>query len=305
MDNKIEVKKLTEFTGHQNPIYTLIAAPEPGRFFSAGGDKMVVEWNIDDPSIGIPIAKVPFTIYSLCVTANHLLIGTSEGAIHIVDLATKNEIKYIQVKDEGVFDIQYSKEHDLIVASTAKGSLIFIDPNEFKISEPVQISNEKIRSIAFNTRRPYLYAGCADTKVYVIDIHTKEKIFEYEAHGWSCNVVHYDSKYDHLITASKDAHVRIWDIKKEFEMIKNIPAHNYAIYQISYNSSLNIYLTAARDKTVKLWNSDFEILLRLDKENYEGHINSVNSVIWLDEKRFVSAGDDRKAMLWEVEKSLS
>jgi WD40 repeat protein len=300
MNNNIQVKKLAEFTGHQNPIYRLIAAPEQGRFFSAGGDKMVVEWNIKDPSIGTPIARLLFTIYSMCICENYLLIGTSEGAIHVINLDTKNEIKYFQITNEGVFDIQYSKEHQLIVASTAKGSLIFIDPKELKILETAQLSNEKIRSIAFNTSRPYLYAACSDTKIYVVDIIKKEKIYEYEAHGWACNVVHYDSKYDHLITASKDAHIRIWDIKKQFEMIKNIPAHNYAIYQMSYNSSSSIYLTAARDKNIKLWNSDFDILLRLDREHYQGHMNSVNSVIWLDENKFISAGDDRRIILWEI-----
>ncbi len=300
MLNNIEVKKLTEFTGHQNPIYSLIAAPEPGRFFSAGGDKIVVEWNIEDPSTGIPIAKTLFTIYSMCICGNYLLAGTSEGAVHVIDLATKNEIKYFQIPGEGVFDIQYSTEHQLIVASTAKGSLIFIDPKEFKILETLQLSNEKIRSVAFNTTRPYLYAACADTKVYVVDINKKEKIYEFEAHTWSCNAVYYNSEKDELITASKDAHTRLWDIKKEFEMIKNIPAHNYAIYQMRFNPSLRIYATAARDKTIKLWDENFEILTRINKEDFNGHLNSVNSIVWLDDNHLVSGSDDRKIILWEV-----
>src|SRR5688572_3206116 len=133
MPNKVEVKKLAEFTGHNNPIYSLIAAPEQGRFFSAGGDKMIVEWDINDPSMGIMIAQLPFTVYSMCIYDHYLLAGTSEGAIHIIDLNTKKEVKYFQMKDEGVFDIQYSKEYEIIVASTAKGSLIFIHPEEFKL----------------------------------------------------------------------------------------------------------------------------------------------------------------------------
>jgi len=198
------------------------------------------------------------------------------------------------------FDIQYSTEHQLIVASTAKGSLIFIDPKEFKILETLQLSNEKIRSVAFNTTRPYLYAACADTKVYVVDINKKEKIYEFEAHTWSCNAVYYNSEKDELITASKDAHTRLWDIKKEFEMIKNIPAHNYAIYQMRFNPSLRIYATAARDKTIKLWDENFEILTRINKEDFNGHLNSVNSIVWLDDNHLVSGSDDRKIILWEV-----
>jgi WD40 repeat protein len=302
MPNKIELKKVTEFTGHQQPIYCVIAAPQQGRFFSAGGDKMVVEWNIDDPSTGVLVAQLPFTIYSLCVikTSNILLAGTSAGGIHIINMELKKEIKYFEIPDEGIFDIQYSDVHQLIIASTAKGSLVFIDPVDFSLVGTISLSTEKIRNISFNTSRPYLYAACADTKIYVVDILKREKVFEYAAHNWACNAVYYNAAKDELITASKDAHIRIWDIKKEFKMIKNIPAHNYAIYQLIYHPTLHIYATASRDKTIKLWDEDIEILLRIDKEKYDGHSNSVNTVCWLYEKYLVSGGDDRKIMLWEI-----
>ncbi len=301
-NKKITVKKVTEFLGHQHPVYTIITASEQGRFFSAGGDKTIVEWDMADPSTGVPIAQFKFTIYSLCriPERNILLAGTSEGGIHVIDLSTKKEIKYFQIKDEGIFDIQYSRHHQLIAASGSKGNLIFIHPLKFSLLSTVQLSEDKIRSIVFNPTRPYLYAACSDTRILVIDIIKKEKVFEYPAHSWACNAVLYDSAHDELISASKDAHIRIWDIKKEFEMVKNIPAHNYAIYQIAYNPGLNMYATASRDKTIKLWDEEMEILVRINKEDFEGHTNSVNTVCWLDEKHLISGGDDRKIMLWEV-----
>src|SRR5687768_9167717 len=108
-----QVKKQAEFTGHKHPIYVLEAAPEPGRFFSAGGDKTIVEWDIKYPEEGIPIAQFKFTIYSLCTIREKgvILAGTSEGGIHVIDLASKKELKYFQLPNEGVFDIKYSKEH--------------------------------------------------------------------------------------------------------------------------------------------------------------------------------------------------
>ncbi len=311
MQTKIEVKKVVELIGHQHPIYTLIAAPEPGRFFSAGGDKSVVEWDINDPSTGTLIAQLPYTIYSLCVLpenlargrqGNQLIVGTSEGGIHIIDLSTKKEIKYFQLPGEGVFNIQYSEVHHIIAASTAKGNLLLIHPGDLSILSTIHLSEEKIRSIAFNPVRPYMYTACSDTNVYVIDIEKKEKVFSFVAHSWACNAICYDAVNNHLITCSKDAHIRIWDIKNHFEMIKNIPAHNYAIYQIAYNPSIKIYATASRDKTLKLWDDELEILVRINKEDFEGHTNSVNTILWLDDQYLVSGGDDRKLMVWEITK---
>jgi WD40 repeat protein len=300
--NKEQIKKLAEFNGHQHPIYTLEAAPEHGRFFSAGGDKTIVEWDIKDPSLGIPIAQFNFTIYSLCCIAHKkiLLAGTSEGGIHVIDLNSKKEIRYIQLPDEGIFDIRYSDAHQLVVASTSKGKLILISPVDFSISETIPLSTEKIRNVAFNTTRPYLYVACSDTKVYVIDLDTNKCIYEYIGHNWAINALYYCEDKDELITCSKDAHIRIWDIKKQFELIKNIPAHNYAIYRILYNSHLKIFATAARDKTIKLWNEEFDIIVRINKEDFEGHSNSVNTILWLDDNRLLSAGDDRKIILWQI-----
>src|SRR5688572_13647604 len=254
METKLQVKKLAEFKGHQHPIYTIIAAPEPGRFFSAGGDKIIVEWNIHDPENGVLISRLPFTIYSLCLlgTSGILAAGTSEGGIHFIDLNTKTEIRYIQLKGEGVFDIQYSNTHQMLVASTAKGQLLFIDPDNCTTTSSLQLSDQKIRSIAFNELRPYLYVACSDSNVYVIDLVKKEKVYQFTGHNWASNAIYYQEEKDELITASKDAHIRIWDIKNQFELIKSVPAHNYAIYKMLYNPDLKIYATASRDKTIKL-----------------------------------------------------
>jgi WD repeat-containing protein 61 len=300
--NKIQIKKLAEFTGHKHPIYTLEAAPEPGRFFSGGGDKTIVEWDLKDPSIGVPLAQFEFTIYSLCLIPEKkiLLAGTSEGGIHIIDIGTKKEIKYFQLPGEGVFDIQYSKAHGVIVASTAKGKLVFISPGDFSHSGSLELSADKIRNIVFNSTRPYLYAACSDTKVYVVDLHTKKNIFEFVGHNWATNALYYNENRDELITCSKDAHIRIWDLKKQFELIKSVPAHNYAIYRILYNAEQKIYATASRDKTIKIWSEEMDLLMRINQENFGGHTNSVNTIIWLDNQHLISAGDDRRIILWEI-----
>lgn len=299
---EINIKKITEFTGHTQPVYTLEAAPEPGCFFSAGGDKTIVRWDTKNPEWGIPIAQFKFTVYSLCfIPTRHILIaGTSEGGIHIIDLSSNIEIKYFRIPDDGIFDIKYSLEHQLIVASTSKGRLVFIDDTNYTIVEEIFVSNEKIRNICFNPHRPYLYVACSDCNVYVIELTNKKNIHSFEAHQWAANALLYHGSKDELITGSKDAHIRIWDIKKQFEMIKNIPAHNYAIYKIVYNEEANIFATASRDKTMKIWNHEFDIIARIDQAKYAGHTNSVNSALWLNQTNLLSTGDDRRIILWEI-----
>ena len=121
------------------------------------------------------------------------------------------------------------------------------------------------------------------------------------AHGLSANAVVYDPQGNRLVSGGRDAHLNIWDAFT-LEQIRSIPAHNYAIYAFAFSPDMSRMASASRDKTVKLWDvSTFDILLRIDREKFDGHRNSVNNVIWMDHASgLVSAGDDRAIMSWEV-----
>jgi WD40 repeat protein len=107
----------------------------------------------------------------------------------------------------------------------------------------------------------------------------------------------------YLLSGGRDARLRIWNIENNFELEKEIPAHNYAIYKIMFNSSGSLLATASRDKTAKVWDaSDASFLFRLDKENFKGHLNSVNTLLWLNEDTLISGSDDRSIVVWKISK---
>jgi WD40 repeat protein len=62
------------------------------------------------------------------------------------------------------------------------------------------------------------------------------------------------------------------------------------------------FATGSRDKTIKLWNpDDYSFLMRIEKEIHAGHINSVNKIYWSSFNNYlVSAGDDRRIIIWEI-----
>ncbi|PSR03495.1 MAG: hypothetical protein BRD50_05840 [Bacteroidetes bacterium SW_11_45_7] len=63
-----------------------------------------------------------------------------------------------------------------------------------------------------------------------------------------------------------------------------------------------MFASASRDKTVKLWDAEtFELLKVLDNKKFEGHVHSVNKLLWSHEHDLlISCGDDRSVIIWKV-----
>jgi WD40 repeat protein len=99
-----------------------------------------------------------------------------------------------------------------------------------------------------------------------------------------------------------DAYLNVWNIEKEYALINHIPDHNYTIYSIVFSTNMKFFATGSRDKTIKIWDAEnFEMLLRIDKKQHEGHSYSVNKLFWSDFNNYlVSTGDDRAIMVWQI-----
>jgi WD40 repeat protein len=298
----INVEKSHQFSGHSGSIYSLCNGRE-GIVYSGSGDGIVAEWNYHTFEPGKGLAKVEGHIYSLYYnSSNHSLgIGQSLGGVHWIDLESKKEIKYWKSHHQGIFDIQKSELTHQFIISSASGEISIYDEETLKPLSTVKICNEKIRNISCHPTLPLIALACSDCYIRIFDLSTLKTIHSIKAHEWACNAVFFREN-GQLISGSRDAHLKIWDFKDSIlTEKKSIPAHNFAIYTIEQHPQQELFATASRDKTIKLWNSDFDILLRIDKKKFEGHVNSVNTLVWTgDGKYLVSAGDDKAIMFWEL-----
>src|ERR1043165_9931789 len=121
----ISIKRTHQYVGHDGAIYALEQAPDENKFFSGSGDKLVAEWNIENDEPERALVNVGAIVYSLryIKEKNQLLIGTSAGAVHIIDLATRAEIRNIAFHKSPVFNIQYSATNQKIYLATGEGNL--------------------------------------------------------------------------------------------------------------------------------------------------------------------------------------
>lgn len=299
----MEIKKLAALTGHTGSVYTLLQNPAaPNTFYSGSGDGMVIRWNLDDFTSGVVVAKVQANIFSLCsLPSDILLIGQMNGGINVISLAEKKELRHLVYQQGAIYDMLHDSANNRILTAAGDGTLAVMDSSTLQLLKTVSLSEKSIRQLALHPAQRLLAAGCSDNTAYILDSNTltvQHKLTEHESTVFS---VCFSPDGKHLLTGSRDARLRVWDVHNNFQLLHTIPAHLFTINCIVYSPDGKLFATASRDKTIKLWNAEtFELLKVIDKEKLNGHLNSVNKLLWLRDDVLVSCSDDRSVMGWEI-----
>jgi len=304
LDNKqsVEAEKAGLLSGHDGAIYTLHSGSKNNVFLSGGGDHLVVQWNQDAMQAEAVLAKIPGVIYSLqhFDDGAKLAVGSSVGQIHIIDIEQRKEIYCLQPATQGIFDLKHIVNANVLLALSAEGTYSLWSLENFKCVKQVKISDLKLRQADLHPHLDIAAIACGDQKIVIISTINGEVIHQFTAHNMAVNAVKFSPDGKFLLSGSKDAWLKVWDVSNNFNLYHEVPAHNFAIYSIVYSPDCQLFATASRDKTIKIWKAeDFNLLLRIDKTKRDGHINSVNKLLW-NERYLISAGDDRSIILWDI-----
>ena len=286
--------------GHTSGVYDLIKLSDKS-FLSASGDRLVVSWNIDQPEQGNLIARASDSIYSICYLAdkNELLIGQAKGEIHVIDLSNNQEKRLLKVNEKGVFSIVENKSKSKVYVLGGDGVLSVLSSADYSLIFKQKISTMKLRSVFFDEELNKTFVGCCEGMFYVFDDDTMEVTFsnQLSKQGFSVNaIINYTD--DILLCGGRDAHLR-WVDKKDYTVVNAIPAHNYAIYKIGFSPDKKVFATASRDKTLKIWDANTNQVIQRIEHSNDGHSNSVNTLLWMDNNTLISAGDDRSINIWK------
>ncbi len=304
---KIDVERVATLTGHRDCIYGLEGSMDDPVIFSAGGDGMVVAWDLRQPELGKLLVQIPSSVYALryLPASNELVIGQNFEGIHLIDLKTKKEVHSLRLPDaDAIFDIQHID--DLLWVATGSGRIYVVDYSSFKLVDQLLYSSKSARCLAINLIKKEIAIGYSDHSIRIVDLATHELKLEWPAHTNSVFTLAYSPDYRFLLSAGRDAHLKIWDTNTSYLLHKSIVAHMYAINHITYSPSGQFFLTCSMDKSIKLWDaSEFKLLKVIDRARYAGHATSINNVYWSTyQDQIISCSDDRHVSIWNLKFSL-
>lgn len=298
----MKISKVSQLTGHNAAIFSLVAATDDHHVFSGAGDAWVVEWDLNQPDLGKLVAKVEAQVFSLCFLPdkNKLLAGNMNGGLHWINLADPSSTKNIAHHSKGIFDIKSINQQ--VITIGGDGKLSKWDINSMRPLESYQLSNQSLRCCCYSEKRQEIAVGSSDGHIYFLDAETLDlrKILS-NAHSSSVFSLQYAPDGTHLFSGGRDAILNVWDLTRDLEKISSQPAHWYTINSIAFSPDGQFFATSSRDKTVKVWDAqNFELVKVLEGGRDGGHFNSVNKVLWL-KSGLLSCSDDRTIIHWREE----
>jgi WD40 repeat protein len=293
----LPAKNLHRLPGHEAAVFSLCRGFDNQHFFSGGGEGWVVEWNLDNPDPGRLIARVETQIFSLAALPGQkrVVAGNMHGGVHWIDLDRPEATRNIAHHQKGVFGIL--PLGDSVFTIGGEGRISRWSANEGRSTESAHLSNQSLRCLDYCPQRNELAVGASDNRIYLLDADTLNIRHSFIAHANSVFAVRYAPDGSYLLSGGRDAHLIAWNLDGEPSQILSQPAHWYTVNDIAFSPDGALFATASRDKTIKIWDaSSFQLLKVLDAIRDQGHLRSVNALLWPGP--LVSAGDDRSLIFW-------
>lgn len=298
---KIEITKIAHFSGHKGSIFSLCKGLSEHTFFSGADDGYVVEWNHHIKGDGTLLVQVNRPVYSIYLdeTRQQLLCGTAAGNLHVIDLQQRKEVRNIEAHTLGLYDIKATPTH--LFTAGGNGIVNIWNRITLELVHSMQASSKSARVIALHPNGKEFAVGFSDHHIRIYSTETFAPLFELKAHTNSVFALTYSPDGNHLYSGGRDVMLKSWDVQNAFENKLDIPAHTLHINAISFSPNGELYATVSMDKTLKIWDTKSDTLLKvIDKQRNDGHITSVNKLLWLNDEELLTCSDDRVVMMWRI-----
>lgn len=298
----LQVQKIDTFSGHRDCVYAIQPSDVSQRFFSAGGDGLVVQWDLTRPDWGQVVAQVPASIYALGYDSeqNHLWVGQNYEGIQVIDPQNKQIVASSQLTSAALFDIQFFENQAFVALSD--GIVLVMNKKEFAVRKYLKVSSQSARCIAVNPQTREMAVGYSDNIIRVFGIDNLELRYTLTSHKNSVFSVQYSPDGKYLLSGSRDAHLKIWKVLEGYNLDKDIVAHLFAINHIEYSPDSLFFATCSMDKSIKIWNAtSFRLLKVIDRARHAGHATSINKLLWTNfNNQLISASDDKRISVWDI-----
>ncbi|MEH2145243.1 nSTAND1 domain-containing NTPase [Nostoc sp.] len=236
-----------------------------------------------------------------------LATAGDDGTVRLWDFSGKELIeKKFEAHPEGVETVRISND-ELIATSGSDGKVRLWKNFNRTLEAEFKGHQGSVVSTRFNTKGDTLATAGKDdgtVRFWAVPgkslIKPKNPLIKLEGHEKAVGSVRFNPEGNLLVTASDDDYIRVWNL--EGQLVTKFKGYQGGVNTVRFSpdKAKNLIVTGGKDGTIKLWTRTGDWLNR--RKPFEGHSQAIRSISFDNTgDRLVTAGDDGKAILWNLE----
>jgi WD40 repeat protein len=196
-------------------------------------------------------------IFALAYRQGKLWVGTGDGLLIVVDMATRSVQKHIKASEKSLRALQFSADGLVLAAAYSDHTIKLFNPDTYEPLQVIRGHQNSVFSIQYSPDGRYLLSVGRDAH---LRIWKTGKVYEpfkdIVAHMYAINHVEYSPCGQYFATASLDKSIKVWEAET-FRLIKVIDKGRHAGHATSVNRLLwlkhDTLLAASDDRTISVW----------------------------------------------------
>ncbi|MEG4535104.1 nSTAND1 domain-containing NTPase [Microcoleus sp. D2_18a_D3] len=313
------VQERNRFQGHQGGVYSAIFSPDGKLIISAGFDKNLRIWNVENQSISPPIPAHKLLIRSVRFSPNGQLFasGSLDKSVNIWN--RKGELTQRFLHRDGVYDVSFSNDNQKVAAVGKDGSIMIwninnpkLEPKTLRYKASLDKKEYKIYGVDFHPVNPSIIVatGFQDYDVLVWDLQAKtndvpQKLID--STKYTTQSVRFNSKGTQILTSDNQGGIRIRD---SHGTILGKITNNAPIFYAEFSKDGKFIASVSMDEIIKVWRVEDVITLWANKKESlkepwqkvvvnSGAVNRINFDP-TNSQVLVSASEDGIVRIWNL-----
>jgi len=298
--NFIQLKMQIE--GHKTQIWDIAFHPDNQSFISAGDDKIIKHWLVEDgtcigcyPGNDASIRTVKFNPFS----KNEFISGDANGILKVWNTDTQKLGKLITA-NKGILRTAIFHPTEKLLATGGEDKMIKLwDTTTWELQSEFKAHDELIWSLAYDKSGKRLVSGSHDNQVRVWNTTDNSPLEFLEGHENWVEAVAFSPDERYLYSSDNDQVIRIWDTQT-WECVHMSQGYSVMFWGLDFHPVLPLLASGSSKNNVEIWDLTSKCILY----NLVGHTNWVWTVKFLPDGRSLASGSgDRILQIWDFAKA--
>ncbi len=212
--NIADTTRVSSFTAHNGVIVRSLDITSTGKIIT-GGDKETKLWQIGANSLLGSFPKNKFEVQLVTMSPNGRFAAsvTSDGTIHILDLATFTVILTLTGNGKRVSSLQFSPDGKLLAAGCSDSTIRIINARDFSLQHKINVSEGNVTSVSFNSTSTWLASANGIIQIWNVQSGKLESTIADS--GMFYNIISFSPTNSILLAATTKGSVKTFSVLSE------------------------------------------------------------------------------------------